>query len=465
MQNRFDVIIVGARCAGAPLATLLARQGVRVAVVEQATFPRETLSSHIFEADALAFLDRLGVTERLRATGAPFVDRTDIRIEDFEIAMPWPRAPGDTGGMMSVRRHVLDPILADAAVDAGAEVRMASTVVGLSEEHGRVSGVRVSCANGECELRARLVVGADGRRSTVAALNRARKYNVVANQRALYWGYFEGADPGEQPSFLSHRWADRFVLAIPTDAGLYQALVWPEMSELARFDRDHEAVFADQIQSCEPLARAIAGARRVGKLYGAVRWSGYFREASGPGWVLAGDAGHFKDPAPGRGIGDAFRQVDALAPAIVAGLGGSDANLDEALVRWGHWRDRDFAEHYWLAHDLGQSGTVPAVLSEIVRRLNEQGKAGSLLDLLNHRVKPSRLLTPARLLGATARLVARERGQRRAILGEVAALASQDARRRWLNRRPAYAAAELFPANGEPTETHVAVAPERAHQR
>jgi 2-polyprenyl-6-methoxyphenol hydroxylase-like FAD-dependent oxidoreductase len=465
MPDRFDVIVVGARCAGAPLATLLARQGLRVAVVEQATFPRDTLSSHIFEADAIAFLDRLGATERLRATGAPFVDRTELRIEDFEISMPWPRAPGDIGGMMSVRRHVLDPILADAAAEAGAEVRMASKVIGLCEGQGRVSGVRVASADGEGELRARLVVGADGRSSTVAALAGARKYNVVANQRALYWGYFEGADPGDEPTFLSHRWADRFVLAIPADAGLYPVLVWPEMSELARFDRDHESVFADQVQSCEPLARAIDGAQRIGKLYGAVRWSGFFREASGPGWALVGDAGHFKDPAPGRGIGDAFGQVDALAPAIVAGLSGSDANLDEALARWGRWRDRDFAEHYWLANDLGQSGTVPAVLSEIVRRLNEQGKAGSFLDLLNHRVKPSQILTPARLLGATGRLVVRQRGRRRAILREVAALASQDARRRWLNRRPAYAAAEPSPANSESIAIHEAAIAEGADHR
>src|SRR5215210_522045 len=111
MAERYDVAIVGARCAGSPLATLLARAGVTVALVEQTTFPRDTLSTHLVEADALAFLHRLGVTDRLRATGAPFVRRTDTRIEDIRWVADWPQRPGDIGGIASVRRVVLDQIL------------------------------------------------------------------------------------------------------------------------------------------------------------------------------------------------------------------------------------------------------------------------------------------------------------------------------------------------------------------
>jgi 2-polyprenyl-6-methoxyphenol hydroxylase-like FAD-dependent oxidoreductase len=439
MRERFDVAVVGARCAGATLATLLARAGLRVVVLEQATFPRDTLSSHVFEADALAFLGRLGLTERLRATGAPFVNRTDIRLEDVRITTRWPQAPGDVGGMMSIRRHVLDPILAEFAAQAGADVRLAAKVVALVPAHDRIAGVRVAGASGEHELAARLVVGADGRGSTVARLTRARSYNIVQNQRVLYWGYYEGAAPAGEATFMTHRWAERFVLAIPADAGLYQVLVWPEFADRERHRGDHEAMFAEQVAGCKPLSAALEGARRVGGLHGAVRWSGYFREASGRGWVLVGDAGHFKDPAPGRGIGDAFCQAQALAQAITGAIGGSDAELDAALARFGRWRDGEFAEHYWFAGDLGQAGAVPAVLVEIVRRLDAQGRAGEFLDILNHRVRPSQLLTPAMLVSATARLMGRERGRRAAIAREVAALAAQDTRRRWRNRRPAYA--------------------------
>src|SRR5690242_3222684 len=121
VAQNFDVVIVGARCAGSPLAALLARQGVNTAVVERATFPRDTLSTHIFQADGLAFLDRLGVTDKLRATGAPFITRTNGRTEDFQFNIAWPQRPGDVGGAASIRRTVLDPILVGAAEESGAQ--------------------------------------------------------------------------------------------------------------------------------------------------------------------------------------------------------------------------------------------------------------------------------------------------------------------------------------------------------
>src|ERR1700734_403297 len=102
--DRYDVVIVGARCAGAPLAALLARGGARVAVLEPASSPSDTLSSPLFEADALTFLDRLGLIEPLRATGAPLVGWTDTRVEDLRLSMELPLRPGDVGGMASVRR-------------------------------------------------------------------------------------------------------------------------------------------------------------------------------------------------------------------------------------------------------------------------------------------------------------------------------------------------------------------------
>jgi flavin-dependent dehydrogenase len=443
--DRYDVVVVGARCAGAPLAALLARAGARVAVLERATFPSDTLSSHLFEVDALAFLDRLGVSESLRATGAPLVQRTDTRVEDLRFAMELPQRPGDVGGMLSVRRLLLDPLLVAAAEEAGAEVRTATEVTSLVEDGGRTVGVRVKGKDSEDpgveELRARLVVGADGRHSTVAKLCGARRYNVTANQRLLYWAFFDDADMGAEPTFLSHRWGERFILGIPSDSGLYQVLVWPEAQELEAFRADPAAAFMAHACACEPIAHALAGARQVGKVLGAVRWEGFFREASGPGWVLSGDAGHFKSPAPGRGIGDAFLQADSLASAIAGALGGADGELDAAMSSWGRWRDREFAEHYWLAYDLEEPGAVPAVLVELLRGLQRQGKAGLFFELLNHRMRPSQLLTPPRVIGASARLLASGRTQRGALLRKLGALGTQDLCRRWRNRRPVYAAA------------------------
>jgi flavin-dependent dehydrogenase len=460
MPEHSDVIVVGARCAGSPLAALLAGRGVSVTVLERASFPKETLSSHLFEADGLAFLDRLGVLERVRATGAPLIAQTDTRVEDVYLRMPLPQRPGDPGGIVSVRRGALDAILAERAVEAGAQVRMGARVTGLVRERGRVVGVRVLEDEAERELRARLVVGADGRHSTVGRLAGARRYNLTPSQRLLYWAYFEGVREGPLPTFLSHRFGERFILGLPTDGGLYQVLLWPELHERARFQEDRDGAFLEHARACEPLADALTDAKQVGRAIGAFSWEGFFREPCGPGWVLCGDAGHFKSPGPGRGIGDAFMQAERLAETIAPALEGSEEQLDGAMHDWGRWREREFAEHYWLAYDLEEPGAAPAVLVEMLRRLQQQGRAGLFFELLYHRVRPSQLLTPPRLLGAVARLLARgpgtaltaagagpseaarAGGSRRALLAEVTRLGARDMRRRWRNRHPVYASAE-----------------------
>jgi pimeloyl-ACP methyl ester carboxylesterase/2-polyprenyl-6-methoxyphenol hydroxylase-like FAD-dependent oxidoreductase len=438
MGKEFDVVVVGGRCAGSPLATLLARAGLSVALVEQATFPRDTLSTHVFQSAVLAFLKRLGVLSALQATGAPVVNHFDIRQEGFRARVLWPLRPGDVGGGVSVRRLLLDPILMDAAVEAGAEAWMGAKVTALVRERGRVTGVRVTRNGSEQALEAKLVVGADGRNSAVARLAGSRKYNLTTNERAIYWSFFEGADPGAEPTAIFHRWSGNFVIAMPADSGLYQVITLPELSELPRFRRSLEESYLEYARRCDPVAHALSDARRVGKLFGMPRWEGFFREATGPGWVLAGDAGHFKDPSPAQGIQDAFRQVEFLAPAILGAIGRSPSALDEALAGWARWRDDDAGEHYWLATDLGKAGLAPAVLPEIAQRLYEQGNLDSFLDLFNHQSTPSKVLTPPRLAGATARLLPRRGCDRRALLGEVGTLIAEDVRRKRLARYPHY---------------------------
>lgn len=435
--EHFDVIIVGARCAGSPLATMLARAGLKVVVVEQATFPRPVLSSHLMEADGLLFLKRLGVIDAVEKTGVRFMKRTDTRLNDFRVTTRLPLRFDDLGGASFLRRHLLDSILADAAAESGADMRMGTKVVEVLWDRGRVCGVRAEHGDTETVLRAPLVVGADGRSSTVAAQVRARKYNVRPNQRSYYFTFFEGADPDYDDLFVFHRWGDRMVWAGPADGGLYLVGMSPEVHEREWFRRNTEQGLLAHVRSCEPTAAALAKARIATKISGIVNFEGYFRRASGPGWVLVGDAGHFKDPSAGRGIGDAFTQVEMLAPSILAGLDGSyGGGLDETMARWVEWRDRHFEGYYWLATTLGEAGAFPTMIPEATARMQERGELDHFFDLFSHRSQFYDVF-PVRDVGvATGRLLRARTQQRGPLVREAVSLLGRLGRHRWVSRHP-----------------------------
>lgn len=438
MTTDFDVVVVGARCAGSPLATLLAREGVRVGVIDQATFPSDTLSTHIFQAPGINLLQRLGVLDDVLASGAELMGRYDYRRGDFTSQGRFPSRPGDAGQQLSVRRIVLDALLVEKAADAGAEVMTATKLVGLEHADGRVSGVRVTSDGEERVITARLVVGADGRTSTLAKLTGSRKYHVVPSERFAYWGFFEGATPPADPTTVFHMWDGRCVIAGNSDAGLYQVILVPDARYLPEFKADRQAAFLDHARACAPVAEAIEGATLAGKLQGILRFDSFFRESAGDGWVLVGDAGQFKDPTPGQGMTDAFRQSAALAPAVVRGLDGSDAELDDAMRDWAKWRDDDAFEHYWLCCDTGASGDGPAALPEMMRRAERRGDLGDFLNLFQHRTTPSKVATPGRLVASTAALARKPGADRRQLLREFRGLIGTEMHRQQLRRKPVY---------------------------
>jgi len=440
MGDRFDVVIVGARCAGSPLAVQLARSGLKVALVERARFPSDTPSTHFFQAEGIASLKRLGVLDRLMATGAPFIDQAAMRVEDIVAEIRWPTRPGDTGGAMSVRRPVLDTILEEAAQEAGAEVRTSTKVTALLREDGRVTGVRVRSEGRDVDLHAQVVVGADGRGSTVGDLVGARLYNVTRSERLFYWTYYEGIIPQTPVTAWFHRWDEELMIGFPCDGGAFLVGVGPPLARLASFTADAERSFDAHVAMCEPLSGLVSapGVHRIGRLHRVTNVDGYLRESAGPGWALVGDAGHFKDPTPAQGISDALRQVDRLAPAIVDGLGGREP-LDDALARWWKWRDDDAAEHYWFAADLGRAGKIPAFFVEILRNLVTSPEGTRrFMDVLNHRTRPSQVVTPGAVGGAIWRLMKAGDHSRQRALAEVGRAFSEEFRRRRLNKRPVF---------------------------
>ena len=421
-MNRFDVVVVGARCAGSPLATMLARRGFSVCLLDRAQFPSETPSTHMIQPCGVEILDRLGVLNAILAAGAVPLDRItlvvneDVRIEtatEGTFAQP----------VLCVRRVTLDALLLEAAREAGADVRTGSRVTQLVMDDGRVAGVETD----DGPLHARLVVGADGRHSTVASLVGASEYHVSPPGRMAAWAYFDGVADREGRARLG-RIGEPAYLAGPTDGDLYMAALTTSFANQAAFHADRDANFTAGIRAWPELAEVIGDGRRVGPIRVLTKWHGYFRQSAGPGWVLVGDAGHFKDPTPGQGISDAFRQAEQLAAAIEDGLG--NTSLESATQRWWRWRDKDAYEMYWFASDMGEPGVPSPLNARLLRDIAVDPEATrTFFRVLNHEIRPSELLTTPRLARTAARALRDRPDQMVATLKEIITAGRRNARR------------------------------------
>jgi 2-polyprenyl-6-methoxyphenol hydroxylase-like FAD-dependent oxidoreductase len=335
-----------------------------------------------------------------------------------------------------VRRIALDIRLVELAREAGVEMRLNTRVTELVHKNGRVAGVRVARRDGKAStIEADLVVGADGRLSTVARLTGARRYHVVPSERMSSWAYFRGVPRQDVAKIYYHRLGDDFVVAAPADDDLFLVALCPSVEYFDSYRTDSEGWFKRAVSGCPPVADLIANAERTTKFRGLTRFEGFFREATGPGWVLVGDSGHFKDPTPGQGISDALRQVEKLSAAIVRGFG-SPQQLDGALRNWSQWRDQDAIQHYWFCADIGKRGPIAPVMLEILRGLaGEDELRKDFLDIFLHRKYPRQMFGPSALVAATARMLA-DPVKRPGALGGALSLLREDVDRRMQAWRP-----------------------------
>jgi 2-polyprenyl-6-methoxyphenol hydroxylase-like FAD-dependent oxidoreductase len=218
-------------------------------------------------------------------------------------------------------------------------------------------------------------------------------------------GYLEGV-ANHEPHLRIGRVGDNAFIASPADGGLYMAGVGNSQSQSAAFREDRDRSYERGLRAWPELAEVVAGGTRVGPLRMITEWHSFFREAAGPGWVLVGDAGHFKDFTPGQGISDALRQAEHLVPAIVAGLQG---DLDAELRRWWAWRDADAWDMYWFACDLGHAGPSTPLETLVLRIIAKHPDgARDFYRVFDHQIPPSELFTTPRLLrGALRALVDR----------------------------------------------------------
>lgn len=343
----FDAIVVGARCGGSPTAMLLARRGYRVLLVDRATFPSDTISTHWIWQLGMACLKRWGLLDRVLATNCPPFRTMGLDLGVFQLTGNPPAVDG-VAEICVPRRTVLDKILVDAAAEAGAEVREGFSVTGLTFSDGQVTGISGHGRGGaEIEESARIVIGADGRNSLVAKAVGSKEYNVRAALTCGYYAYW-GASP-HIPAI--HPLPRRVVISFPTNDGLTVTYLACPRDDFAAIRTDPERHLADAMRLVAGFEEPFRGGTRVERIRGTGDLPNFFRQAFGDGWALVGDAAYHKDPIIAQGISDAFRSAEWLADAVHAGFSGARP-LIEALAEYQRIRDQQFTPMYELSCSL-----------------------------------------------------------------------------------------------------------------
>ena len=374
------VIVVGARCAGSPTAMLLARKGYRVLLVDKATFPSDMMSTLVIWQPGVARLKRWGLLNKVVESNCPPLRTMRFDVGDFAITGSAPPADG-VADAYCPRRTVLDKILVDAAVEAGAELREGFAVQEIVIEGGCVRGIRGHSKNGSTVTEtARIVIGADGPHSLVARTVQAPTYNEVPPLTCYYYSYWSGVANRGQEIYTRE---GRILGAWPTNDGLTLVVVVWTKSEFGEVRADIEGSFLKALRQLTPeLADRVQQGKREERFVGTAELPNFFRKPYGSGWTLVGDAGYHKDPATAQGITDAFHHAELLAEAIDAGFSGKQP-LEEALAEYERRRNEDAIPRYQLACDLARLAVPPPEMQRLFSALrNNQGEADRFFGAL-----------------------------------------------------------------------------------
>jgi len=369
MSNRpdYDAVVVGASLAGCTSAIALARQGARVALVERRTDPAafKRVCGHYIQPSAIPTVKRLGLLEGIERAGAA---RGGARI--------WTRygwidpgrgegsriERGGVGPALSLRREVLDPIVRRAAAETdGVELMLGHTLEGLELGRSRATATLRPREGKQRELTASVLVGADGRGSSVARLAGLRTW-TSRNDRFGYWSYFKGPSLGTGAGV--HIWFTEpdVAIATPTDDNLMLYAAFPHRSRLAEFKRDTETALRSFMGRL-PDAPPIGESERVGPIVGKIDLTNEWRAPVGRRIALVGDAALAADPVGAIGCGWAFQSGEWLAEAVGPALTGN-ISLSRGLRAYRRRHRRGL-----LGHSLVVAGSARADKLSPVERL------------------------------------------------------------------------------------------------
>jgi 2-polyprenyl-6-methoxyphenol hydroxylase-like FAD-dependent oxidoreductase len=344
---------------------LLAQRGFRVLLVDRASFPSDTISTHLVHPPGIASLQRWGLLDELLATGCPPLRRYRF---DFGFAVLDGTPPGCDGAATAYapRRTVLDAILVEAARGAGVDVRERYIVEEVLTKDGRVVGIRGRAGGASSSQvdRAPLVVGADGRHSLMARTMNVPAYKERPPTTAGYYTYFAGLTLEDYRVWVRE---DRAVVITPTHDDLHMVLVgWPR-AQYAANKTDVAGNYRRALQAIPEIADSFSTATAVQRIVGTGDMVNAFRRPFGPGFALVGDAGYVKDPCTAQGITDAFRDSELLADAATAWFGG--ASFDVAMAGYHRSRDKSVRAMYDLTGQFASLKPMPAFMRAVFRAM------------------------------------------------------------------------------------------------
>jgi 2-polyprenyl-6-methoxyphenol hydroxylase-like FAD-dependent oxidoreductase len=361
----YDVIIVGARCAGSPTAMLLARMGYRVLLVDRAAFPSDTLSTHFIHLSGVARLKKWGLLDKVIESNCPAVRQQKLDLGPFALVASPPPIDGveDSYGP---RRTVLDKILVDGAIAAGAELRENFSVQDLVMDGEQVTGIRGHAIGGApVTEKARMVIGADGMRSFVARQVYAQSYNVRPTFTCMFYSYW--SDVPLQQAELYPR-PERMIIMFPTnDNQAVVAVFWPN-ALFPEIRGGIEASFYQALDLVPDVAERVRAGKRSERFRSTADLPNFFRQSSGPGWALVGDAGYHKDPILAQGISDSFRDAELLVAALDDGFCGRQS-FEDALAGYVRQRDEQAAQGYEMTCQFATLAPPPPEAQQLLAAL------------------------------------------------------------------------------------------------
>jgi flavin-dependent dehydrogenase len=372
MTTAYDAIVVGARCAGSPTAMLLARKGFRVLMVDKATFPSDTLSTHFIHAPGVAALKRWGLADAVAASNCPTVSNYRFDFGPFTVSGS-PRSIDGNADAYAPRRQVLDTLLVEAAAKVGAEIREGFAIEEIVIDNGVVTGVRGRDASGVTVTEhARVVIGADGRHSLVAKAVQPERYNERRVLMSPYYTYWSGVPSDAYGAYIRDR---RGFGMFPTNDGLTLIVVgWPN-DEYKANRGDIEGNYLKTLELVPHVAEQVRAGQREERFHGTSGEPNFFRKPFGPGWVLVGDAGYLKDPITAQGISDAFRDVELVVDGLGDAFSGRQT-FEEAMSHYQKVRDQQAMPIYDFTCQLATMEPPPPEMQHLLGAVSASKHGG-----------------------------------------------------------------------------------------